>query len=104
MTKDEAIFDALRAFPMSGAEIGRAFAPETIKDREGWGRKWVAKNQKVLVATERGWRFHITTGLLNRAQELLHSWLGGGYTEDRYKAPHAPRGTPPRPHHPKGTL
>ena len=122
MTRDNDIFGALRFEPMTAAEIGRGFAPDHIKDRAAWGRKWVAKNEALLMVdpTGSGWtprsapvnpeptytgpdftRVPVAGGFLNAAQELLHSWLAntmGLLDTHRYRAPHAPRGTPPRKH------
>lgn len=121
MTRDNDILGALRFEPMTAAEIGRGFAPDHIKDRAAWGRKWVAKNEALLMVdpTGSGWtprsapakpepaytgpdftRVPVAGGFLNAAQELLHSWLAntmGLLDTHRYRAPHAPRGTPPNP-------
>lgn len=128
MTRDNDILGALRFEPMTAAEIGRGFAPDHIKDRAAWGRKWVAKNEAFLIPTKDGWTvpaqahdeamaeartytgpdFTVAPkapGILNAAQELLHSWLAnttGLLDTHRYRAPHAPRGTPPRPRTPRG--
>ena len=124
MTRDNDILGALRFEPMTAAEIGRGFAPDHIKDRAAWGRKWVAKHLKSLTQVDGGWtiaasvdetpaydgpdftRVLVAGGFLNAAQELLHSWLAGAsglLDPHRYRAPHAPRGTPPRPHAPRHT-
>ena len=109
---------------MTGAEIGRIFAPESIEDKEGWGRKTLrqikADHDTVyagLVALGlygdpnahlpppyTGPDFTVLPvagGFFNVATELLHSWLAntmGLLDTHRYRAPHAPRGTPPRKH------
>ena len=126
MTRDNDILGALRFEPMTAAEIGRGFAPDHIKDRAAWGRKWVAKHRAMLVEKGDMWtvpaaprpdllatytgpdftRVPVAVGFLNAAQELLHSWLAGAsglLDPHRYRAPHAPRGTPPRPHAPRHT-
>lgn len=126
MTRDTDILGALRFEPMTAAEIGRGFAPDHIKDREAWGRKWVVKNEAFLIPTEKGWTvpaeahdevvaeytgpdFTVAPAVwsyLNQAQELIHSWLvraEGLLDPHRYRPPHAPRGTPRRPHRPRHT-
>lgn len=124
MTRDTDILGALRFEPMTAAEIGRGFAPDHIKDRAAWGRKWVAKNEAFLIPTKDGWTVPapamvkptytgpdftvvplVGRSYLNQAQELLLSWLAntmGLLDTHRYRAPHAPRGTPPRPRTPRG--
>ena len=118
MTRDTDILGALRFEPMTAAEIGRGFAPDHIKDRAAWGWKWVAKHRASLapkgdmwtvVAVQKAVEVYTgpdftaapeATGFLNRAQGLLHSWLAGAsglLDPHRYRAPHAPRGTPPNP-------
>lgn len=122
MTRDTDILGALRFEPMTAAEIGRGFAPDHIKDRAAWGRKWVAKHRASLAPKGDLWTVQTApepvevytgtdftaapeaTGFLNRAQELLQSWFVGAsglLDPHRYRAPHAPRGTPPRPHYPR---
>lgn len=124
MTRDTDILGALRFEPMTAAEIGRGFAPEHIKDRAAWGRKWVQKHRAALVPKGQMWAvadqidpapeytgpdFTVAprpVGIMSQAQELIHSWLAGAMNlldPHRYRAPHAPRGTPPRPHTPRHT-
>lgn len=118
MTRDNDILGALRFERMTAAEIGRGFAPDEIKDREGWGRKWVKAHGHLLIGnSDKTWSVAhkpkptytgpdftvvpVAGGFLNVAKELLHSWLAnttGLLDPHRYKAPHAPRGTPPRKH------
>lgn len=106
---DDKILDALAAVPMTGAEIGRGFAPEHLKDREGWGRKWLRKAAEsgLVRAVADRWtsaepvhsaRVPPPDGFLNRAQVLLQSWLADAIPRD-YRAPHANRPTPPTPHY-----
>ncbi len=125
MTRDTDILGALRFEPMTAAEIGLGFAPDHIKDRAAWGRKWVrlAVDARQVIPVGDKWTVPVlpaaatyigpdftlapeATGFLSRAQELVHSWLAGAsglLDPHRYKAPHAPRGTPPRPHRPRHT-
>ena len=135
MSRDSDILGALRFEPMTAAEIGRGFAPDHIKDRAAWGRKWVVKHLDWLtdphgdgVLRPMAWVFDeggpahakaseptytgpdftrvpLAPGFFNVATELLHSWLAntmGLLDPHRYRAPHAPRGTPPRPRTPRG--
>lgn len=82
----------------TAADIGRGYAPDSVKDKAGWGRKMVTKmlNTGVLFRRPDG-----SLGALTVAQELLHAILSdcGPIDPHQYKAPHAPRGTPPRPHY-----
>jgi hypothetical protein len=120
MTADQLILDALRITPMTGSEIGKGFAPEHIKDRAGWGRKWLARNAEAAAAANDARRnrhrriekvydgpdfTRVPAGVfsehLNQAQLMLSDWL---FTMPRsYKHILAPRGTLPRPHHPRHT-
>ncbi|MDK3075161.1 hypothetical protein QO034_18900 [Sedimentitalea sp. JM2-8] len=86
----------------TAAEIGRGFAPETVKDKEGWGRKLVRKFVGLgdLVRNDDG-TVSLPRRHLRVAQELLQVIIGDGALPGPhdYKAPHANRGTPPRPHY-----
>jgi hypothetical protein len=115
MTADQLILDALRITPMTGSEIGKGFAPEHIKDRAGWGRKWLARNAEAVAAlaesapVETGIDFtrlplDDTFGVLKRAQVVIAYWAELAFNgRGSYKHILAPRGTLPRPHHPRHT-
>jgi hypothetical protein len=98
---DRDIIDVLTKTVMLAADIGRAFAPAHIKDRAGWGRKWVAKMRAadLIVDHPHGVSIRpapkVRTGGLNLAQEF-YQLLGFGLRT--YLAPHANRPTPPRLH------
>lgn len=114
---DQDIINVLQRAPMSPSMIGREFAPAHIKDRAGWGRKWVASMRAAgrVIDTDKGVMIR-KVGLksmfksmfqrtvlaprpgLNLAQEYLQTLLEG-HTLRSYKAPHANRPTPPRPHY-----
>ena len=113
---DKLILDALRLVPMTGSEIGKGFAPDHIKDRAGWGRKWLAKNAAAVAAltaepapVPTGIDFtrlppDDTFGVLKRAQVVIAYWAELAFNgRGSYKHILAPRGTPPRPHHPRAT-
>lgn len=115
---DADILEAIAAVPMTGSEIGKGFAPDHIKDRAGWGRKWLkrAQDDKIVIEVDGKWtatRSFVPQardftapqsrhGFLNTVQTFLNAWITGLPARD-YKAPHAPRGTPPRPHSPRHT-
>lgn len=83
--------------PISASEIGRRLAPDGIKDRAGWGRKWVARNKADLIEHDGG--LYTTLTLASR---IYATWLFLKMQRPRvpgYKAPHAPRGTPMRVRH-----
>ena len=86
--------DILDALPLTGADIGRFYAPLGVKDQEGWGRKWAAKMQTHGVIKKSGGLWH---RVMNAAKTLYEPWLAAAMTPVRdYKAPHAYRGTQPR--------
>jgi hypothetical protein len=97
---DRDITDVLTKSVMLPADIGRAFAPEHIKDRAGWGRKWVAKMRAADMIVDHPHGVSVKPAPkpysgLNLAQEF-YQLLGAGLRT--YLAPHANRPTPPRPH------
>lgn len=112
---DKDICTVLRSTPMTPAAIGREFAPANIKDRAGWGRKWVSKmrlkdmiaenaDQSGTVMVVGRIRSFISmfrtvtvqrSAGLNLAQEFYQQL---GFGRRSYLAPHANRPTPPRPH------
>lgn len=82
---------------LSGSEIGRRYAPETIVDKEGWGRKFLRSCKEAGLSVMKGLAgLGIFGGPENLAKFLLTTWLQNVGFKD-YKAPHAPRGTPARP-------
>lgn len=105
---DKLILDALRIQPMTGSEIGKGFAPEHIKDRAAWGRKWLAKNAAAVAALtaadapvvvehkDTGIDFTVWSTLLDYIRVPSIFYVS-------YKHILAPRGTPPRPHFPRAT-
>jgi hypothetical protein len=123
MSDDKTILAALQFEPMSGSDIGKGFAPENIKDRAGWGRKWLkrARESGLVQAVGDLWaaagrkrqrkdavpyngldytRAMVASGGLNVAQSFLQLIMPDSTGRD-YKAPHANRGTPSRPHFPR---
>lgn len=83
---------------MTGSELGRQLAPDTIKDKEGWGRKTLRMARRLGDTVTEGLK---NMGVLQRTQADVHLdalMSLGGHDPHQYKAPHALRGTPPRPH------
>lgn len=119
MTTDALILDALRVTPLTGSEIGKGFAPEHIKDRAGWGRKWLARNADAhgLMQSDGRWTAppdgyntgdgsdtNVSTGPDFTIWSVLMDTLRFPDVLPRsYKHILAPRGTPPRPHFPRAT-
>lgn len=116
MSDDKTILDALQFEPMSGSDIGKRFAPGGIRDRAGWGRGWLKRARETGLVRAVGdlWaaagrkrrvpyngidytRAMVASGGLNMAQSFLLLIMPDSTGRD-YKAPHANRGTPPRPH------
>ena len=106
---DSDILSAIAVEPMTGSEIGKGFAPEHIKDRAGWGRKWLKKAAESGIVKALGdlWtaatKAAPTPPVFTGPDFTVHPmqpWVGELGTRD-YKAPHANRGTMPRPHFPR---
>ena len=89
----------LKQLPLTSADIGRFHAPDHIKDRAGWGRRWVAK------MVDAGQVFVDKTGMVRNQRQktwaqVFYASLACPNPRD-YRAPHANRGTRPRPHKPR---
>lgn len=83
---------------MSGAAIGREFAPENVADKGGWGRRLLKQAKEFGETVKAGLEYLGVIGYGGYTQAEVMAEVMADIKIPDVKAPHAYRGTPPRKH------